>query len=68
MLNLAKIFQFVKDGFNQGSSFEERLVERCVLDRLHVLSYLGDEVHLTGTHQINQPYRDIALVRIHPAK
>lgn len=31
VLYLAKVFQFIEDGFNQGSSFQERLVEWCVL-------------------------------------
>jgi hypothetical protein len=30
-LDLAKVFQLVKDDFNQGSSLEKRLVEWCVL-------------------------------------
>lgn len=49
LLDLAEILQLVKDGFNQGSSLEKRLAEWRVLDRLHVLAHLGDEVHLTGT-------------------
>ena len=68
MLNLAKVFQFIEDGFDQGSALEERLIEWRVLDRLHVLAHLGDEVHLTGTHQVDQPLGDVPFVGIHPAK
>jgi hypothetical protein len=69
MLDLAEIFQFIKDGFNQRSSLEERLVEWRVLDRLHVLAYLGDEVHVTGAHQVNQPSGDVPFVGIYePAR
>jgi hypothetical protein len=39
-----------------------------MLDRLHVLVYLGNEVHLTGTHRFDQPVDDVTLIGIHPAK
>jgi hypothetical protein len=68
MLDLTDVFNLVKDGFNQGSLFEERLVKGRVLDRLHVLAHLGDLVHLTCTHQINQPSGDILLIGIRPSK
>jgi hypothetical protein len=68
VLDLAKVFQLVKDGFNQGSPLEKRLVEWRVLDQLHVLAHPGDEVHLTGAHQVNQPSGDVSFVGIHPAK
>lgn len=48
VLDLAKVLQFVKNGFNQRSPLEKRLVEWRVLDRLHVLAHLGDEIHLTS--------------------
>jgi predicted nucleic acid-binding Zn ribbon protein len=53
VLDLAKVFQFIEDGFNQRSSLEERLVEWRVLYRLHVLAHLGDEVHLTDAQQVD---------------
>lgn len=68
MLDLAKVFQFIENGFDEGSALEKRLIEWRVLDRLHVFAHLGDEVHLTGTHQVDQPLGDVPLVRIYPAK
>ena len=49
MLDLAEIFELIEDSFNHGSSFEQRLVERRVLDRFHVLADFGDQLQLTGT-------------------
>jgi hypothetical protein len=37
MLDLAEIFQRANDGFNQGPSLEQCVVEWRVLDRLDVL-------------------------------
>ncbi len=68
MLDLAQVFQFIEDGFNQRSSLKERLVEWRVLDRLHVLAHLGNEVHLMGVQQVDQPSGDVPFIGIHPAK
>ena len=68
VLDLTEIFQLVEDSFNQRPSLQHRLVKRRVLNRFHVLAYLGDEVHLTGAQQVNQPSGNVPLIRIHPAK
>ena len=67
VLDLAKVFQFIEDGFNRRSLLEERLVKWRVLDRSHVPAHLGDEVQLTGAREINQPAGNVSLVCVHPA-
>jgi hypothetical protein len=42
VLNLARVFQFTEYGFNQGESFEQRLIERLAylsLQRFDALSF-----------------------------
>lgn len=68
LLDLAKVFQSIKDGFNQRSSLEERVLKWRVLDLHHVLAHLGDEIHLKRKHQVDQLLGGVPLVRIHPAK
>lgn len=67
VLDLAKVFQFIEDGFNQRSSLDERLVEWRALDRFHVPAHLGDQVRLTGAQEINQPAGNVSLVCTHSA-
>jgi hypothetical protein len=53
MLDLAKVFQLVKDSFNSGSSLKQRLVEWRVPDRFHVATNLGKQVQLTRAQQVD---------------
>lgn len=62
MLDLAEIFQLVKDGFSQRPSLQQRLGKGRVLNRLHVFAHLGEKVHLAGAQQVDQPLGDVSLI------
>ena len=46
VFNLAEVFQFVKDGFDQATATEERLLEIRPGDRFPISPERGDELDI----------------------
>ncbi len=62
MLDLAKVLQFVEDGFDEGPAAQDGLLKRGKGNGLHVLFDGGDELDAHVPKRLGEPFGDVALV------
>ncbi len=62
MMDLAKVFQFVDDGFNQGTTTQDGFFEVGTGHRFHVFLEFRDELDALIGQILGEPSSDVALI------
>jgi len=62
MLDLAKILQFIKDSFDQGTSAQDGFLEPGTRHRLHVFLEWSNELKILPVQCFSEPLGDVAFI------
>ena len=68
VLDLAQVFQLVKDGFDDAVLAQEGLIEGGQVNGFHVFSELGHQTNAVFLQPLGEPFGPISLVGIEGAK